>query len=103
MNVTGELIQVGNRGKKRNRNKGIIKSNQLPDSVQRVLPEIAVGTNPQGQGESGEAKAEWMEQNQQMLLLNLTYGKADKHFRNSKCQAFTISIKYCLSDVFFNE
>lgn len=41
---------------KKNRNEGIIKSNQLPDSVQRVLPEIAVGTHPQGQGESREAK-----------------------------------------------
>lgn len=64
--------------KKKNRNKGIIKSNQLPDSVQRVLPEIAVGTNPQGQGESREAKAEWMEQPQQMLLLDLTYGTITK-------------------------
>lgn len=60
MNVTGERIQVGNR-KKKSRNEGIIKSNQLPDSVQSVLPEIAVGTHSQGQGECGEAEAEWME------------------------------------------
>lgn len=63
---------------KKNRNEGIIKSNQLPDSVQRVLPEIAVGTDPQGQGEAGEEKAEWMEQHQKILLLNLTYGTTTK-------------------------
>lgn len=91
----------------KSRNEGIIKSNQLPDSVQRVLPEIAVGTHPQGQGESREAKAEWMEQHQQMLLLNLMVQplnkKTDKHSRNAKCRASTISVKYCLSDVFENE
>lgn len=60
MNVTGELTQAGNR-KKKSRHEGIIKSNQLPGSVQSVLPEIAVGTLSQGQGESREAEAEWME------------------------------------------
>lgn len=31
--------------------KSLIKTNQLPDSVQSTLPEIAIGTCLEGQGE----------------------------------------------------
>lgn len=51
--MTGELIQVGKEKKKKGINEGMIKSNQLPDSVQSVLPEIAIGAHLKGQGELG--------------------------------------------------
>lgn len=53
MNVTRELIQVEKEKKNKGINEGMIKSNQLLDSVQSVLPEIAIGTHLKGQGELG--------------------------------------------------
>jgi len=50
------LGKEGKKKEKTKRNEGMIKSNQLPDSVQSILPEIAIGTHLKGLLSKGRHK-----------------------------------------------